>query len=303
MRKRKIHFIGFLANVGDSILKLKLKDDFETKKLTQQEVMPFLRRIEFHYGVDTGARIMEFRPDGTPSGSYCITKQPAAEFEGTPQGGVVIKWGELGRFVSPLIDRIRLLRLFKEGNIVLWFSCFYYMKNTEPSVVSILREGPINDMTEYKLNDNEISDARSFIKNTKITFEQAFVQLAFKSFELSYNTNNLGLAFLSLMISLETMLNPSDHELRYRVSRNTAILLGQDKEESEAIFKDVKKSYDTRSKLIHTGQSKEVIKDNVLKLRHYVRESIKEINLINKSKEKLADMLNSCGFGQRPWRE
>lgn len=303
MPKRKIHFIGFLANVDDSILKLKLKDDFEVKKLTQQEVRPFLRKIEFHYGVDTGFQMLEFQPDGKPSGCYCITKQSAAKFEGTPQGGVVIKPGELKRFVSTLRDRIRLLRLFKEGNIVLWFSCFYYTKNKEPSVVSIHREGPIADKTKFKLKDSEIADAQNFIENTKLPLKEKFLQLAFKSFELSYEIHECALAFLSLMIALESLFTKEREGLGYALARNTAALLGETDEESREIFEKVKSFYRKRGALVHAGKVKEIKQEDVLKLRDCVRKSIKEISAIGKGKDEILDTLKASGFGQRPWRE
>ena len=307
MPKRKIHFIGFLANVDNSILKIKLKNDFEVKKLTEQEVRPLLRKIEFHYGVDTGFQMLEFQTDGRPSGSYCITKQSVAEFEGTTQGGVVIKPGELKRFVSLLRDRIRLLRLFKEGNIVLWHSCFYYMKNTEPSFISIHSEGPIADKTKFKLENIEIADVQHFIENTKLPFREKFLQLAFESFELSYEIHDVNLAFISLMISMETLFNRSDRELRYRISRNTAVLLGENHKKSEDIFKDIKNLYDRRSEVVHGLTNKKTTKnireEELLRLRNYVRESIKEIERTGKNKSDLLETLNSRGFGQRTWKQ
>jgi len=39
MPKKAIHFIGFLANVDDSILKLRLEDGFEIEKQSQQQVI------------------------------------------------------------------------------------------------------------------------------------------------------------------------------------------------------------------------------------------------------------------------
>ena len=110
------------------------------------------------------------------------------------------------------------------------FSCFYHTKDSEPAVFYISREGPLADSTKFGLGDTEIANAQSFLENNEIPFEKPQIQLAFETFELSYESHSLGLAFLSLMISLETLLNPSGHELRYRVSRNTAVLLGKNLE-------------------------------------------------------------------------
>lgn len=105
------------------------------------------------------------------------------------------------------------------------------------------------------------------------------------------------------MISLETLFNPGRQELRYRVSRNTAVILGKEKEDSEKIFREIKKLYDKRSDIVHTGKSNTINEEDLLKLRHYVRESIKEIIKIDKNKDELLELLNSCGFGEKSWTE
>ncbi len=105
------------------------------------------------------------------------------------------------------------------------------------------------------------------------------------------------------MIAMEVLLNPSDHELRYRVSRNTGVLLRQDSDQGETIFKEMQRLYDTRSKLVHTGNKSNVTREDVLKLRQYVREAIKEAMASHMSKDELLKTINACGFGRRPWKE
>ena len=130
------------------------------------------------------------------------------------------------------------------------------------------------------------------------------MQLAFENFELSYQTQNINLSFLSLMISLETLFHPSDQgELRYRISRNTAVLLGNEKEDSETVFREIKDLYNKRSKVVHTGESNIINKDDLLKLRYYVMESIKKVNKIGKDKEELLKQLNSQGFFMKDQKE
>ncbi len=304
MSKIAVHFIGFLVNVNDSVLRLKLEDGFEIVKKSQQQIIQFLSKIKFHYGVNgTTKGVLGFHTDGSPSESYCIVKQNAGELGGTAQGGVVISVERLNGIEQFVRNKIRLLRLFREGNVFLRFSCFYHMKDSEPAIFQITREGPLADTTRFELGDKEIADAQSFLANNKIPFGNSHVQLAFASFELSYETHNLGLAFLSLMISLETMLNPGNNELSYRVSRNTAVLLGNNLEESKNIFAEVKALYSKRSKLVHTGKHETIIREDVLNLRSYVRRTIKEMTEIGGERTYILDILNTSGFGERPWRE
>ena len=89
----------------------------------------------------------------------------------------------------------------------------------------------------------------------------------------------------------------------YRISRNAAVLLGKDKEDSKTIFSEIKDLYDKRSKIVHTGNSNIINEEDLLKLRHYVRESIKEIIKVDKNKDELLELLNSCGFGEKSWTE
>jgi hypothetical protein len=234
---------------------------------------------------------------------YCIIKQHVSDFQATEQGGVVIKWGESERIQHYMGDKLRLLRLFKEGNIFMPFSLLYHIKEETPQIFNVMREWPLIDRTIFRLTDDEISQAELFIEKTRIPFSQQFLQLAFDAFELSYETHNHGMAFLSLMISLEAMFNRGGNEIRYSISRNTAVLLGESRKESEQIFEEIKKCYGKRSKLVHEGDPTEIKSEDILKLRDYVRKAIKEINYTGCSKEDLRQVLNESGFGCRPLRK
>lgn len=106
---------------------------------------------------------------------------------------------------------------------------------------------------------------------------------------------------MSLIISLESLFNPGGQEAGYRVSRNAAVLLGKEKDEAKLIFSEIKDLYNKRSNIIHTGKSNIINKEDLLKLRYYVREAIKEIVKTGKNKNELLEILNSSGFGERPW--
>lgn len=307
MEKKDIHFIGFLANVDDSILKLNLGHSFTIEKKTQKEIMPFLCYIEKHYGREKRMDIspIEWQGDTPIKGRfyYCITAKDVTSFECTPQGGVVGKRAEVKRIYGAIRDKTRLLRLYKEGNILLGFSCMYYMKNSEPSVIASDREGPIADWTKFVLSDNDILEAQSFMEKTKIPFKEDFIQLAFESFELSYEIGEPGLAFLSLMIALEVMFTKEREGLSYALSRNTAALLGNTREEATSIFLNIKNLCRKRGGLVHAGKRKEITTEDILQVRDYVRKAIKEIKAIDKSKNEVIKILNISGFGQRPWRD
>jgi len=300
--KKKIHFIGFLANVDDSILKLDLGQPFAIEKKSQHEVAAFRRYIRSHWGTSDELQVIAVEEHGNnfvrdqSFHCYCVTAKNVESFQG------VIRPAALQNIFYRLRDKIRLLRLFKEGNILMRFSLFYHLEESEPKIIWSTLEGPLFDRTLFRLENDEVVQSQDFLNKVKMPFEKK-LQLAFESFELSYESHSAALSFLSLMIAMEVMLNRGKDELRYTISRNAAVLLGKDKDDSERVFKEVKGLYDKRSKLVHEGSANEVSSKDVLGLRHYVREAIKEMQSIGKDPKEIRDILNTCGFGQRPWRK
>jgi len=199
---------------------------------------------------------------------------------------------------------LRLLRLFKEGNPIIDYGFLYHEENRGMGITNVAVEHPVADSGLFTLTDSEIPEAQSFIGKYSFPLKEPSVQLAFESFELSYETYDAGLAFLSLMIAMEVLLHPGNRdELKYRICRNAGVLLGQDLGRGEAVFGEMKSLYDKRSALVHSGDRSSVTRQDVLRLRQYVRETIKEAMSSGVSKDELLKTLNACGFGQRPWRQ
>jgi hypothetical protein len=297
--KKDLYFIGFLLNVDDSILKLQIGDGFSIDKKRQQEIIPLLRKLDFRFGAKSGFEILNFDHSGRASGCYCINRHFPEFVESTPQGGIVIPIARLHEIYRKLRDNLRLLRLFKGGNIFMRYSFFYHLKESVPQVAQVGKEYPLTDRTVFQLGEDEYAQAEAFIKNTEIPFQHAFLQLAFDSFELSYETYNQDLAFLSLMIGMEAFFCEGQNEITYQVSRNTAVLLGKSEGESSEIFTDMKKLYSKRSKLVHGKQGKNPITpEDILRLRYYVRESIRLIYKIDLDQRQLLKTLTKSAFGQ-----
>ncbi len=308
MPRKTIYFKGFIANVGSSILKVNLEHGFKFESLTRQEGLNLVSTLDRSLPRDVMRKLTMRFPlldsEAPEPKFYCIKNSCESDCE-CGNDGVLTNWpsGHMdfhsNFFNSYLVPTLRLMRLFKEGNICMPLWYYFFIDDSTPKPFSSQHHAQALDShVKYNLDDTELSDLEHFIQSTNLPFEKSFLELAFENFELSYEIQNHSLAFLCLMISLETLLNPGDRELRYRVSRNTAVLLGEDREESNHIFKEVKDLYDKRSKLVHTGDRKVISPEDLLKLRDYVRKSIKKINTTGNDKQNLFDSLNVCGFGE-----
>lgn len=302
MSKRDIHYIGFLANVNHSIEGLRMGDRFTIEDKANEDVAPFLRKVDKYYGLQTGIGVLS-------RGFCCVVETDVAQFEATPQGGVAIRPDVLDKTHKFVQDKCRLLRLFKEGNIVLTFSFLYHFSDTdgEPKPFAFGREYPIVDTTRFALTTNEFSEAESFINATSLPLAKPSLHLALESLEQSYEVQDTRLAFLSLMIGMEATLGPegSNTEITHQISRNVAVLLGTNSSESANIFTDMKALYAKRSKIIHGAairKPKDQLQlDDLLRLRNYLRMTIKILRTASQSRKDTLTRLNQRAFGSHPF--
>ena len=302
MPGKNIHFIGFLANTDASILQMSFDHGFRIEAFSQDKAVDLISTVAEVPSTAAGRILfIQFPFLNLPEKQVYVIRnslKTKAESEEKDMFGVVADFDN--KLIHGYLNScLRLIRLFKEGNLVMPLTYYYLISDGKPSIYMSKRSGRYISREPYHLESSELLKLHRFLRETRIPFERAFLQLAFENLELSYEIPNIGLSFLTLMISLETLLNPGERELKYRISRNTAVLLGNDREESKAIFSEIKKLYDKRSKVVHTGESNIIKKKNVLKLRHYVRESIKKMYQMKRSKDDILNLLNSHGFGER----
>lgn len=303
--KEIINYVGFLANVDSSILGLKLEHGFHFDIIRREQG---IKSLSYLVGMDNRKYyqdlLLNYPSIITASGALIVIKNSyEIEVENNQMQTRCFNQYWDNYFMNVLVgeylrSKLKLMRLFKEGNITIPVAYYYtgcgpdsklnYSSYTSNQVLI----GPI-----LKIEDNEKNELQQYINGTELPFKQPHLDLAHQNYDLSYDIINKNLAFLSLMISMECLYNPSDSELRYRVSRNAAVLLGR-KLNSDIVFKDIKRLYDIRSNIVHTGETKSNLDNDLQTLRHYVRESIKIMNEIGKSKDEILNTLNRNGFSE-----
>jgi hypothetical protein len=303
MSLEKIHFIGLLTNVDSSIVNIPLKHGFNIKSFSENEGCEFFSNLSSLPKIEVGRRMFIEYPclNHTEKKIYYVSNSIENIETGNEQP--IIFSPKIMEFDTKLVHgylftHFRLMRLFKEGNICMPFYFYFRMLNDKPKRLMGHDANRFVTSEAFTINDVEIFNMEKLFETIEIPFKKPFLQLAFENYELSYQIQERHLSFLSLMMSLETLFHPSNHKgLRYSISRNTAVLLGEKNDnESNKIFKEVKELYSKRSELVHTGNKNIVKESDLLQLRHYVRESIKEINNIDKDKEDLLDLLNTREF-------
>ena len=303
MLSKEIHFVGLLANVDSSITRVRLSHGFKIESLSESDGSELFAALETLPPIEVQKKLLMGYPclNLDEKRYYFVGKSFQADTDSSSFDAVARFDNE---FVHTyLADLFRLTRLFNEGNVCMPLTYYYALEDGSPRSFVRGATGRHISRESFTIDESEIANLHLFTESTKLPFQEKFLQLGFENFELSYQVQHPALSFLTLMMSLETLFNPGGQEIKYRVSRNVAVLLGIDSDESDKIFVDVKELYDKRSEVVHKGLPKAADQHDLLKLRSYVRESIKQINKLGRSKNELLALLNSSGFGMATtWR-
>jgi hypothetical protein len=209
-----------------------------------------------------------------------------------------IKSEGFGGCIGKTENTIRLMRLFKEGSIDVARFYLYEKKKGAIDPVFSSEGSLISPQSKYSISEKERPELSAFLKQHTVPLSPSYVQLAFDNFDQSYNNHDINLAFLSLMIAVEVLFNDGTSELKYRITRGMSVLLGDSQAQCREIYSHVKKLYDKRSHLVHTGKAA-ITAEDLIMLRHYLRVSIKELLHLRLSKTELSAKLLEHGFGQR----
>lgn len=302
MSKKTIYFTGLLTNVDESILNIRLGHGFKIKVISQKDGIDLLSSLERLPRMEFGRKFLLDLHIMFDKKLYYIDRSFQSELDINNKGILSSHRSGVVYFHHKYVDSylrpiIRLMRLYKDGNICMPSIYYYYIENIPKVFMSFQRHQYVHHEL-YSIGSETVNLER-FIRDTKLPFKHTFLQLAFETFENSYEISHANLSFLSLMISLEALMNPGYEEISHRVSRNTAVLLGTNREDCEKTYSRIKQLYNKRSKILHVGQLNIVRQEDVHILRNYVRESIKKINKLGLDKKDLLALLNSCGYGQK----
>ncbi len=302
MPAQKLYFFAPVANVDNSILKIKLNAGFEFDSMTRKDGILFIANLE-KIPLKNFFNYWRFSNTVLQSEGLILIKN-SFEFD--------LPINEAGKpeldknfymFIYDFVEKnveesLRLLRLFKEGSVHIPYWIVYYFENDEPIVMFARGLTSSQSQNNYHLNDIEILNAQSFIETTRLPTTPNYINLAHDNYEVSYFIDNDSHAFLSLMISLEILVKPQrDYRFSREITRNVGVLLGGFSQyHIGEIENDISDLYEKRSQLVHNGK---IIwcavgePNDVQLLRCYVRKLLKRIIYLNIPKDLLLERLNN----------
>jgi hypothetical protein len=184
-----------------------------------------------------------------------------------------------------LYDLITSLRIYKKGRIVAGLAVsgtfdeagWHIGGSTSWNQVSnilFFEEEPA-----YKLKQNELEKLIALFK--QIRKYRALnildnIRIALERFHSSYH-GNIEDRIIDQMIAFESLYIGNEQELTYKLAIRSAFLLRNRKDHRILIFKNMKKSYNYRSRIVHGNNppDRKTLKEIVPHTEDYLRQSIK----------------------------
>lgn len=287
-----------LANAQGPFRSLKLPEPFKVERWPQAKIVRLWRQLAWmpQFEIEIQTQDRQVVPIGCASGHVIVGTVRHKEMTSLSDR---IRWHEeLEKIEEPLSRQLRLIGLYLCGQVDIAASYWYTIESSNP----VLTYGGMNirPLKEFPatIYRNTIEATNEFIGNNKLPLSPDYLQTALEHWEEAHRATQPYIEFFSLMVALETLFNVGAQDIRYRVSRSVAVLLGQTPEDADSIFESVKEAYDVRSKLVHTGRAKGLEKLEVWTLRRLVQQAILRLNDLKMSKDELSARLTRLGFGQ-----
>jgi len=287
----KLNFIATapLQNFECEVSELNLGNGLKIRKITNQEFSELCRSAKEIGGLLPLHEAMNIEyiievPYGIQKGEPISHQEPGEKFD---------------KLVSAL-------RLFKSG--IFGFNILQSKSPSWQPMMGTTTSGRTFYKTfsgnKYKLTKSESKDFIKFWDEYKTCdfTNNKFLEVAIKRFNYSHEREKPEDKLIDYTVSLEALFLKEEEkaELSYRLSIRMAILLGKNKKDRKEIFSNVRKAYDLRSKIIHgsTRASNEDVREIVIKIENYLRESIKLfLDLIKtKSYEEIIDAIDKDIF-------
>jgi len=299
MPEQTFHFAAPLANTGGSLRSVKLAAPYKIERWSYDKLAVLVGDIQGHNEWHPDHRVDELQciPEYASTG-HVVTASVSLEFDESDTYAFLQLHRDLEALDRQLDEQVHLLSLYFSSATTMplryWFTVSSDGNREMISASEGRAEGGERAVPTYQeaLRFNAFLAKHSFEKRAD------FIQIALDHWGHSHDTIPRHMKLLSLVTALEVLLNPAQTELKHRVTRAAAVLIGVDVEHSRDVYSGLSKIYDVRSQIVHTGQLKSLQEVPLWQLRRWLSRAILAAMELGLPKAELCSALIELGFGQ-----
>lgn len=201
--------------------------------------------------------------------------------------------------IRPIITAFRLFKLSKIGMAypLSFNQAGGCIGNT---IYDYHNQNYIKEVPLFSLSEGEQEKFNEFLEIVS-KLQTDHIKQMIQLFHEAYRNHNHCIAFIMRVTVLEMLIDGHD-ALSYRLSRNTAVLLGRTREESQEIYDNCKKIYSARSTFLHDGKTDKITSEFQLLALDYSRRVIANLICVGKDIKEVRQTLEVCGFGENPYQ-
>ena len=231
---------------------------------------------------------------------------PTRANEGTITHRMAIGMEEWDTASESLVDLITALKLCHKGRVTAGPLISASIHNSEWSIgggtiwTHVSKRDFIHEEPKYAFRQPDVFEVNNLLQNIRQWRKDGvlkIIDVALRRFHSAYH-GDIEDRIIDQMIAFESLYLGDPQELTYKLALRTAFLLGKRKDKRKAIFSDMKKAYDYRSRIVHGGSppSRDELGGIVPKTEDYLRQSIRRFllllsqeNSLKEIREKLLD--------------
>jgi hypothetical protein len=185
-------------------------------------------------------------------------------------------WGRLREAREKVSDLVTALRLLIDENVQIAFTRLRFdgiLQGGEIRTYSAKR--PLRRVN-VQLSSSLQTELKHLWERIRSLQDNSRTRLALRRWDVLPERLNQDDALIDCWIAFESLFVPdSFQEVRYRASLRIATFIGETPEEREQIYRELKKSYELRSKIVHGAVSSTRNKSELIgKTRSYLRRAL-----------------------------
>ena len=197
---------------------------------------------------------------------------------------------------AELKSRFRMVSLYLNADVEPIVYFWYSDEGGSIEFESGLGIGEPKDRRPGYVDRHNVQRLNDFLSRTRLPLDPPYVHLALEHWEQSQRGASRQFELLSLVTALEALFNAGGQDIRYRVARSVAVLVGRTAEHSDEIFEATSKAYEVRSRLVHTGTAKGIETIWLHGLRTTVRDAVLKCYMLGLPKQDLAAATDTPRF-------
>jgi len=278
-----LRFCGLIANVDETILRLRTLAGCEITSLSEAEAIRLVRRTRKLDRIGAYQLLTwETRCLNTAEHrAYALTK--SIQFQNLRSlleafADMTGRWSvAFAAEMNDAIPTFEALRLSADGNICMPF----HTTSIESGAVRrrLLWGGTTLPVIEapFKVPEGLAMSFPDFLAAYRVSRPDTYVHLARRHFELAYSTPRREIALIVLMTALEILLTADTDPLQgtgRMVARRAGALVEDNPKDGRVARKRLGKLYDLRNDVVHEGKGNTVTAADVSDLRGFVRRAL-----------------------------